>query len=37
VIKAAEEAQEFVTTEARSLLISVDAQVEESSGAGEGY
>jgi len=35
VIKAAEEAQEFVTTEAGSLLILVYARVEESSGAGE--
>jgi len=31
VIKVAEEAQEFVTTKAKSLLISADAQVEESS------
>jgi len=37
VIKAVEDAQEFVTTEAKSLLISADVQVEESSGAGEGY
>jgi len=35
VIKSVEEVQDWVSTEARSLLISADALEEETSGVGE--